>query len=117
MSAIDKLKKEAESRITDFGELMSEIESLDDKRRRLYIEIYENAVVDRQYGHSLFVELSQIVKGKSAEYAVHAKSLATFLERMSKANDQLLRLVELIAKADNKNTEVSSDDVFDKINA
>jgi hypothetical protein len=35
---------------------------------------------------------------------------------MSKANDQLIRLAELIAKADKPNDEIDAEDMFKKIN-
>ena len=41
--------------------------------------------------------------------------MTKYLERMSKSNDQILKLAELISKEDTENT-VSVDDIFDEIN-
>ena len=40
--------------------------------------------------------------------------MSKYLERMSKSNDQILRLAELIAKEEEKDV-ISSDDIFDEI--
>ena len=40
--------------------------------------------------------------------------MSKYLERMSKSNDQILRLAELIAKEEEKN-EISADDIFNQI--
>ena len=92
-------EKTVEERIRDFGELLKSIESLDDKKRQLWREIYENAISDRQNSYVMFTKLVRLVQDKSTEHAVHGKTIATFLERMSRANDQLIKLAELIAKA------------------
>lgn len=104
-----------ENRVKDFSSLLEQIESLSDKKRALWKEIYENALIDRQHAYSMFMELSAIVKGKSTEHAVHGKTLATFIERMSRANDQLIKLAELIAKADRTSEEIDPDEMFSKI--
>ena len=40
--------------------------------------------------------------------------MSKYLERMSKCNDQILRLAELIAKEEDKN-QMSPDDIFNQI--
>lgn len=108
-------ERSIEERSRDFGELLNSIESLDDKKRRLWKEIYENAIVDRQNSYVMFTKLVRIVQDKSAEHAVHGKTIATFLERMSRANDQLIKLAELIAKAQKGDETIDPDDMFAKI--
>lgn len=121
-SAEDKLEgiveiseRSVEERIRDFGELLQSIESLDDKKRRLWKEIYENAIADRQNSYVMFTKLLRIVQDKSTEHAVHGKTIATFLERMARANDQLIKLAELIAKAQKGDDQIDPDDMFEKI--
>jgi hypothetical protein len=64
----------------------------------------------------LFSKLVRIVQDKSTEHAVHGRSLSSYIERMSKANDQLIKLAELIAKADEeKDEELDDDQIFDMI--
>jgi hypothetical protein len=108
--------KSVEERLKDFSGLLSEIESLNDKKRQLWTEIYENAITDRQNSYAMFARLVQIAQDKSSEHAVHGKTIATYIERMSKANDQLIKLAELIDKADKKNEDIDPEDLFDKIN-
>lgn len=105
-----------EEKVRDFSELLDQIEGLSDKKKKLWKEIYENAVYDRQNAYTLFVKLVKIVDDKSTEHAVHGKSLSSYIEKMSKANDQLIRLAELIAKAEKANDEIDPDEMFKRIN-
>ena len=41
--------------------------------------------------------------------------MAKYLERMSKSNDQILRLAELIAKEEESSGTISPDDIFKEI--
>ena len=104
-----------EEKVRDFSSLLDQIEGLSDKKKRLWKEIYENAVYDRQNAYSLFVKLVKIVEDKSNEHAIHGKSLSSYIEKMSKANDQLIRLADLIAKAEKTSDEIDSDEMFKKI--
>jgi hypothetical protein len=104
-----------EQKIRDFSDLLSQIDGVSDKKKRLWKEIYENAVVDRQNAYTLFTTLVEIVEDKSTEHAVHGKALSTYIERMSKANDQLIRLAELIAKSEHKDEEIDPEEMFRKI--
>lgn len=105
------------SQIKDFSDLLDQIESLNDKKKALWKQIYHNAVFDRQNAYVMYVQLFKIVKDKSAEHAIHGKTIASFLERMSKSNDQLIRLADMIARAENQQAtaEASEIDIFDRI--
>jgi hypothetical protein len=89
---------------------------MSDKKKRLWLEIYENAISDRQSAYAMLGTLIQISGDKSSEHAIHGKTMATYIERMSKANDQLIKLAELIADAE-KPEDFNSDDLYNKINA
>lgn len=105
-----------EEKIKDFTELLDQIDSLDDKKKRLWKEIYENAVTDRQNAYVLFTTLVDIVENKSTEHAIHGRTLATYIEKMSKANDQIIRLAELVAKSEYKEAEeIDPEEMFKKI--
>lgn len=104
-----------EEKVRDFSSLLDQIEGLSDKKKKLWKEIYENAIYDRQNAYSLFVKLVNIVEDKSTEHAVHGKTMATYIEKMSKANDQLIRLAELVAKAEKSSDEIDPDEMFKKI--
>lgn len=103
-------------KVKDFSELLNDIDNVNDKRKRLWKEIYENAVSDRQNSYFMFAKLVKIAQDKTTEHAVHGKTIATFLERMSKANDQLIKLAELVDKANSKDQGIDPEAMFDAIN-
>lgn len=109
--------REVEEKIRDFGGLLDQIESLTDKKKQLWKEIYENAISDRQNAYVMFAKLVKIAQDKSTEHAVHGKTIATYIERMSRANDQLIKLAELIAKADKPDAAIDPEEMFERINS
>lgn len=106
-----------ESKIQDFSELLEQIDGVSDKKKKLWREIYENAVTDRQNSYFLFTQLVEIVQDKSTEHAIHGKTIATYIERMSRANDQIIRLAELVSKSETKEDEkeIDPEEMFKKI--
>ena len=42
--------------------------------------------------------------------------MSKYIERMSRSNDQILKLAELIAKEEEKEESFSDDDIFKRIN-
>jgi hypothetical protein len=108
-------KIDLESKIRNFNDLLQTIDSLNDKKKRLWSEIYENAIKDRQISYTMFTKLSNIAEEKSTEHAIHGRTMSSYIERMSKANDQLIKLSELVAKAEQKDEEIDSEDLFSKI--
>lgn len=102
-------------RIKDFSGLLNQIESMNDKKKQLWREIYENAICDRQNAYIMFTKLVMIVQDKSTEHAVHGRTIASYIEKMSKANDQLIKLAELVAKAEEASESIDPDDMFEKI--
>jgi hypothetical protein len=113
---LEESELKLESKVRDFSSLLDQIEGLSDKKKKLWKEIYENAISDRQNAYILFAKLVSIVEDKSTEHAVHGRSLASYIEKMSKANDQLIRLAELVAKAEKTNDEIDPEEMFKKIN-
>lgn len=110
-------RRSVEEKTRDFSELLASIETLDDRTRLLWREIYGNAIDDRTNAGILFLQLFNIVTNKSSEYAVHGKTMAGFIERMAKANDQLIRLAQLVADSEKDSGKVDPEDIFDKINS
>jgi hypothetical protein len=105
-----------EEKIRDFSDLLTQIDGVSDKKKKLWREIYENAVTDRQNSYVLFTTLVEIVQDKSTEHAVHGKTLATYIERMSKANDQIIRLAELVSKSERRDdAEIDPEEMFKKL--
>ena len=109
-------KNSVEEKVKDFSELLEQIENLPDKKKRLWCEIYENAILDRQNAYLMFTKLVRIAEDKSTEHAVHGRSLSSYIERMSKANDQLIKLAELVADAESASEDLDENDLFEMIN-
>ena len=59
-----------------------------------------NALVDRENASMLFTDAWQQMKGGAIEHATLGPTMSKYLERMNKSNEQILRLAELIAKAE-----------------
>lgn len=103
-------------KIKDFSELLDQINEISDKKKRLWKEIYENAVTDRQNAYILFNTLMDITQNNSTEHAVHGKTMAVYIERMSRANDQIIKLAELVSKSESsKEEEIDPEELFKKI--
>lgn len=114
---IDVVVKQAlKVKAEDFQQVLNDIESISDKKKRLWREIYENAIADRQNAYTMFMILVNITKMNSSEHAVHGKTMATYIEKMSKANDQIIKLADMIATAEIANEAVTSEDLFEQIN-
>jgi hypothetical protein len=101
-----------DERVKEFTNLLESIESLQDKKKALWLEIYENAVTDRQNAYLVYTELLKKVIDNTAEHAIHGATIAKYLERMSKSNDQIIRLAELIADAEGKSESLSQDEIY-----
>ena len=98
-----------------FGDLLGSIESLEDKKKHLWKEIYENAIVDRMNAYMLFTDVYSCMTGDKADHVTLGPMMAKYIERMNKANDQLLKLAELIAKEEEKAAQIDPDNLFAQI--
>ncbi len=106
-----KIKEKMKS----FSELLDSIDSLEDKKKALWKEIYEYAISDRDNAYVMFVKLYELVKDDSVQHSIHGTTITKYLERMNKANDQLIKLAELIAAADKKSDTVDMDSIYSEI--
>ena len=106
---------EAKKKVEQFGEVLEKIEHADSKKKLLWREIYENAVMDRQNAHILFVEAYTTMSQGTTEHATLGATLTKYLERMNKSNDQLLKLAELISKSESDHSAINADDLFSEI--
>jgi hypothetical protein len=112
--ALEKLKK-IEEKTKKFEEMLSELISIDDKKKLLWKEIYENSNMDRQNAYVLFVEAYTQMRTGTAEHVAIGSTLSKYLERMNKSNEQLIKLAEIIAKAETENSKIDPDDLFSQI--
>lgn len=108
---VEKQKKN----IRDFTALLQKIEELDDKKKSLWIQIFENAITDRQNAYMMFMRMIAICENKSTEHAVHGRTITSYIEKMSRANDQLIKLAELVRRAEEKAEEIDPEELFGKI--
>lgn len=112
------LKKadDVSKKVDKFSDLLDSIEALEDKRKHLWKEIYENALVDRENAGMLFTDIYTEMQGNAMQHTALGPTAAKYLERMCKSNDQILRLAELVAKAEETSNTITPDEIFDKIN-
>ena len=105
-----------EERIKNFADILDNIDSLEDKKKMLWKEIYENALEDREKAKMLFNDAYISMTGGVNEHMNIGAIMSKYLERMTRSNDQILKLAELIAKEEEKSEAISEDDIFGKIN-
>ena len=103
---------EVSKKVDKFSDLLDSIEALEDKKKHLWKEIYENALVDRENAGMLFTDIYSEMQGNAMQHTALGPTAAKYLERMCKSNDQILRLAELVAKAEEANAAISPDDIF-----
>ena len=109
-------KKNNEEKLKDFADLLDSLSNTEDKKKMLWKEAYQNAVEDRETAGILVNDLLLAIPGNSANHSTHGVLMTKYLERMSKSNDQILRLAELIAKEEEKQG-MSADDIFNQIDS
>ena len=109
---IDGLKHK-EIKVSQFSDILESIENLDDKKRVLWLEIYHNALTDRENASILFTDTILQIKGNAANHSILGPVVVKYIERMSRANDQIIKLAEMITAEENKPLDTGS--IFDKI--
>ncbi len=108
-----KIKKE--DKIKEFSDLLDGLKNTEDKKKLLWKESYQNALEDRESASILLNDLLVTIPGNPANHSTHGSLATKYLERMSKSNDQIIKLAELIAKEQEKQDAVSPDDIFKSI--
>ena len=115
LNAVEKNEKK-EDQIKNFADILDNIDSLEDKKKMLWKEIYENSINDREKAKMLFNDAYMSMQGGVNEHMNIGAIMSKYLERMCRSNDQILKLAELIAKEEEKSEQISDDDIFSKIN-
>jgi hypothetical protein len=115
LEKVDKAEKK-ENQIRNFSDMLDNIDSLEDKKKMLWKEIYENSLEDREKAKMLFNDAYISMQGGVNEHMNIGGVMSKYLERMCRSNDQILKLAELIAKEEEKSETISEDDIFSKIN-
>ena len=112
---IERIER-SKKKVKEFSDLLDSIDSLEDKKKALWKEIYENAINDRENAYILFNEAYSSMTNTTAEHISTGPILSKYLERMAKSNEQLLKLADLIAKAEEQSSKIDPEDIFSKIN-
>lgn len=115
LSKLEKNDKK-ENSIKNFSDILDNIDSLEDKKKMLWKEIYENSLDDREKAKMLFNDAYLSMTHDIPTHMNIGAIMSKYLERMSKSNDQILKLAELIAREEEKSEVLSDDDVFERIN-
>jgi hypothetical protein len=104
-----------ESKRNNFYEILDKINSIDSKKKSLWMEIYNNAINDREKASILFTEAYQAMGTSAADHVSLGTIMTKYLERMSKSNDQILNLASLIDKSEKMEESLDPDSLFKRI--
>ena len=104
------------NKLQNFSDILDNLSTTEEKKKLLWKEIYENALEDREKAKILFNDCYQAMSAATiADHVSAGQVMSKYLERMSKSNDQILKLAELIANAEEKQEAVSEDELFLRI--
>jgi hypothetical protein len=105
-------KDELESRRRRFEDLLNGMTTLDDKKKYLWLDIYNNAFRDIERAYRLFDEaVSCESMGTQMSHVEVGPILVKYIERASKANDQLIKLVAMLEDAEKEEEEANFEDL------
>jgi hypothetical protein len=120
MSVIDLTKsvdhaeiaKELKNKKERFKSLLDSVSSLDEKKRFLWLDIYSNAFKEIDMAYRLFDEAyASTDLSSDINHAELGPVLVKYLERANKANEQLLKLANMLEEAEEKSEENALDDI------
>ena len=106
---------DVERKVESFGALLDSIETTEDKKKLLWREIYENAIIDRMNAYMLFTDVYGSMSGDKADHITLGPMMTKYIERMNKSNDQLIKLADLIAKEEEKSAAIDPEGLFAQI--
>lgn len=110
-----KDKNKLDEKMKEFSDLLDSIDNLEDKKKMLWREIYNNAIIDRMNAYMLFTDIYTTMQGGTNDHVQLGGTMSKYIERMNKSNDQLIKLAELIAKEEEKSANINADDMFSQI--
>ncbi len=109
------MKQTKEDKIKEFSDLLMSLENTEDKKKLLWKESYQNAIEDRESAAILLNDLLVTIPGNTTNHSTYGSLATKYLERMSKCNDQIIKLAEVIAKEQERQDAVSPEDIFKSI--
>ena len=111
----DLTYEDIKQKVKSFEGLLDSIENIEAKKKQLWKEIYENAFIDRMNAYMLFTDAYTSMGAGINDHIQLGSQLSKYIERMNKANDQLIKLAELISKEEEKSSIIDSEDIFKQI--
>ena len=108
-------KKSNNEKLNEFSDLLDNLTETEDKKKLLWKEAYQNSLDDIERASLLLNDLLVMIPGSSGNHSTHGSLATKYLERLSKCNDQILKLAELVAKEQERESTVSPDDIFKSI--
>ena len=102
-------------RASNFIKSLESLHSIDDDKKVLWLQIYENAVVDRELARELYDDVREKIIEDQIHHATYGVQATKYIERMSRANDQLIKLAEIVAEAQKDDQKIDPNSLFDKI--
>jgi len=113
---LEELKKLKEKNSKLFSELLDTLSSVEDQKKALWREIYENAALDRQNAYLCYMDsYNRMNDPKAPDYIMVAPLAKKFLEAMQKCTDQLIKLSEIIGEVQKAEAEIDPDMIFGMI--
>jgi len=109
------LLEKRQHRLNEFQKVLDSLESVKDEKKRLWQQIYESAMIEWEEAYALYSNLKPATQGDYHNHSLHGLLLTKYLERMNKANDQNLRIAELIEKAGSHGPSLNKSDIYDQI--
>lgn len=111
----EDLAKIMNVRLDKFYEYVETLKDVDEGTLSLWTSIYEQALEDRQNSYRLYHDLWMTMQGDLTAHTMNGQIIARYVERMSKANDQMLQLATLMRESIVKETGINPDDIFNAI--
>ena len=116
MPNLSELQEKNGVQLSSFNELLETLSSTEEKQKSLWRLIFENANTDRLNAYIVWLDLYSKVHGDASGHAIHGQNLSRYMERMAKANDQFIKLAELVGNAKKKDvSEITEDSIYEQM--
>jgi len=107
-----------EDKILSFHRLVDSMATVKDQKKTLWKDIYSNAVRDRKLAFMMYQSITENLDDP-AGHSIHGPTIAKYIERLTKSNDQVMRLCEIVSSALEANEEtpenINADDFYNML--
>jgi hypothetical protein len=107
----EDVRVQVKSGLQDFTFLLSDLE-LDPRLASLWRLIYSNAMTDRKNAFALWLDLYVKTYNNEDKHFQHGQTLHKYMDIMTKSNQQLLKLAELVDKAREQKEKIDSENLI-----